>query len=66
MADILDIEPATIHDDTSPDNTPKWDSANHIQLVLALEQEFAVAFDVSEFESMTSFFEIVQMVQARL
>lgn len=65
MADILDMEPSGINDDTSMDNVEGWDSANHISLVLALEEEFDVAFDVSEIEEMTSFYSIVETVMQK-
>lgn len=66
MADILHLDPAKIDENTSVDNTPKWDSANHINLVLALEEEFSIAFDVDEIEQMLSFFDITQAVSAKL
>ena len=66
MADVLDLDVNSIADDTSVDNVPKWDSANHIQLVLALEQEFSVSFDVAEMESMLSFGAIVRALQGKL
>ncbi len=66
MADILGLDPSAIHDGTTTKNTPAWDSANHIQLVVALEQEFQVAFDVTEFESMLTFPDVVATLQAKL
>lgn len=66
MSIVLNIDAAKIDDDTSMDNTPGWDSANQINLVVALEEEFSISFEVSEFELMTSFFEIVQVVNAKL
>ncbi len=66
MAIILNVDAATIDDGTSMDNTPGWDSANHINLVLALEEEFSISFEVSEFELMTSFFDVVQVVTAKI
>ena len=66
MAIVLNVDAATIDEGTSMDNTPGWDSANHINLVLALEEEFSVSFEVSEFELMTSFFDIVQVVAAKI
>ena len=65
MADILHLDPAKIDENTSVDNTPKWDSANHISLVLAIEEEFSIAFDVDEIEQMLSFFDITQSVAAK-
>ena len=66
MADVLDLDPQAIRDETSVDNTARWDSANHIQLVLALEQEFSISFDVTEMESMQSCLDIVQTRHAKL
>ena len=66
MADVLDLDVNAITDDTSMDNSPKWDSANHIQLVLALEEAFSISFDVSELESMVSFFDIVNVIQSKV
>jgi acyl carrier protein len=66
MADVLELDSSMIEDDTSVDNTPRWDSANHINLILALEQEFSISFDVAELESMLSFFDIMQVMQSKL
>ena len=66
MADVLDLDWKSINAHTSVDNTPRWDSANHIQLVLALEAEFSISFDVIELESMLSFLNIVQVMESKL
>lgn len=66
MSIILNLDAAEINDNTSMDNTPGWDSANHINLVLALEDEFSISFEVSEFELMVSYFDVVQVVSAKL
>ena len=66
MSIILNMDADKIDDSTSMDNTPGWDSANHINLVLALEEEFSISFEVSEFELMVSFFDIVQVVGAKI
>ncbi|MDM4764890.1 acyl carrier protein [Pelomonas sp. SE-A7] len=66
MAVVLNIDANAINDDTSMDNTPGWDSANHINLVLALEDEFSISFEVAEFELMRSYFDIVGVVGAKL
>ena len=66
MSIILNLDAAEINDNTSMDNTPGWDSANHINLVLALEEGFSISFEVSEFELMVSYFDVVQVVSAKL
>lgn len=66
MALVLNIDAQKIDDDTSKDNTPGWDSANHINLVLALEEEFSLSFEVTELEMMTSYYEILGVVGSKL
>jgi len=66
MAIVLNMDASKIDDGTSMDNTPGWDSANHINLVLALEEEFSISFEVSEFEMMTTYFDVVQVVSAKI
>ena len=66
MAIVFNMDAASIDDSTSMDNTPGWDSANHINLVLALEEEFSISFEVTEFEMMSSFFDVVQVVNSKI
>lgn len=40
---VFGIEASTINETTSVDTVEKWDSLRHLNLVLALEEEFKVA-----------------------
>lgn len=62
MADLFQLDARKIDDGTTMQNTEAWDSANHISLVLALEEEFGIAFDVAEIEGMVSYADVVQGV----
>lgn len=66
MADVFGVDPKSIDADSSRENTPGWDSGNHITLSLALEDEFGIALDVSEIESMFSFVDIVQVIETKV
>ncbi len=66
MADILNVDLDVIDGSTSKDNTASWDSLSHINLIVALEQEFQVSFDVSEIESMMSYSDIVGALERKL
>ncbi len=44
MSDVLKIDAAAIDGDTSVDTVEKWDSLHHLNLVLAIEQEFDISF----------------------
>jgi len=66
MADVLGVDASTIDESSSRDTLDTWDSANHIGLVLALETEFGVTFEVDEIESMFSFRDVVAVLERKL
>lgn len=66
LADVIGIEPGQINGNTARDNTPGWDSVNHITLTLALEEEFGITFDVTEIEGMFCFADIVQVIEVKV
>ena len=55
MADVFDIDANTISDSTSVDSVKEWDSLKHLNLVLALEQQFNVTFSVEQTVEMLSY-----------
>ncbi|MBU6367007.1 MAG: acyl carrier protein [Gemmatimonadetes bacterium] len=65
MADILGIDPGAINAGTSMETVPAWDSAAHISLVAALEEEFGTSLDVGEIERMLSYRAIVEVLHGR-
>ena len=44
LSDVLNIEASSIDDDSSVDTVEEWDSLRHLNLVLAIEQEFDISF----------------------
>jgi acyl carrier protein len=42
LANVLGVPESTIGDDTSMDTVESWDSLKHLNLVLALEEQFGV------------------------
>lgn len=45
IANVMNVPADSVGDDSSPDTIEQWDSIKHMNLVLALEQEFGVQFD---------------------
>jgi acyl carrier protein len=66
MADVFGVDASSIDEASSRETIDTWDSANHIGLVLALETEFGVTFEVDEIESMFSFPDIVAVLERKL
>ena len=54
MAAVLSVDIETIGDDSSVDDMETWDSLRHINLIIALEQEFGISLPDEEVASLTS------------
>ena len=52
FSDVLGIPIESISDETSPENTPQWDSLQAMNLVVALEAAFDVRLSTKEIISM--------------
>jgi acyl carrier protein len=52
FAEVLGIPVEKINDETSPDNTPQWDSLQAMNLVVAIEEAFEVRLSTKEIVSM--------------
>jgi acyl carrier protein len=55
MATMLNVDASTINEDSSMDNVPTWDSLRHMNLVLALEEEFKVTIPDEDAGNITSY-----------
>jgi acyl carrier protein len=44
MAQVLQVDAKSIDEGTSTDSVERWDSLRHMQLILALEDEFGIQF----------------------
>lgn len=60
MAETFDVERAILNEDTSQKNLSAWDSLRHLNLIVALEDEFEVSFEPEQIAIMTSFTAIIE------
>lgn len=54
VCDVLNASTDCITMDSTFKNTEQWDSLKHIEIVMALEDEFDVIFTADEIVSLTS------------
>ena len=54
MAKVLQIAPQDISPDVSRENLAAWDSLKHMNLMLALEDEFSIEFSDQEIAGLNS------------
>ena len=55
MATLLSVNITAINSEASMDSIPSWDSLRHMNLVLALEEEFKVTIPDEDASNITSY-----------
>jgi acyl carrier protein len=65
-ADIFSTPADRMTRQSSPEEIEKWDSVQHLSLVLALEQGFNVQFDPEEMDQMKTLGDITDLVDLKL
>ncbi len=54
FADVLELEPSILNDDSTPDSVDEWDSLAAMHLVAAIEESFDVRLSTKEIMKMHS------------
>ena len=63
MAEVFEIDKATIQDDASQKTVSEWDSLQHLNLMVELEDKFDVSFEPEEIGDMTTLAKIVETIE---
>ena len=66
MSEVFDINKDMIKNDSSTNNLVEWDSMNHMNLIVALEEEFKCDFDEDDIEIMVSFETVKTIIENKL
>lgn len=61
-ADVLELSVDRISAGSSPETVDTWDSVHHLNLVLALEQEFNLQFEPEEIDQMKDIHHILEIL----
>lgn len=59
ISEIMDIPLENIHDDMNPEDFENWDSFNHIELFLSLEEDLKIKFTDEEIDTSLNLNEMV-------
>jgi acyl carrier protein len=54
FSEVFGLPPEQFGDDTAPATVAGWDSARHVELVVALEERFGCMFEPEEVPDLTS------------
>ena len=62
---ILSVDPSTLSDESNAQNTPKWESLRHIEVVFAKENACHVRFTMPEIASLRKLGDIRQLLLSK-
>ena len=62
LSRVFALAPAEVEDGISPDTVPGWDSEKHVELVVALEEQFGCMFEAEEVPELTSLEQIEAVI----
>ena len=55
LSHVFEVEISTLNEDSSIDNIENWDSIRHLNLILALEEEFNITIPDEEVGDLVNF-----------
>ncbi len=64
--DVFDDEDIVVTDTTTSDDIEDWDSLEHINLIVEVEHEFGIKFNMNEVTTMKNVGDMVNIIQSRI
>lgn len=64
--DVFDDEDLEVNDSTNSSDIEDWDSLEHITLVVSMEKEFNLKFDLKEVNKLANVGEMVDLIASKL
>jgi acyl carrier protein len=65
FSEVLRVDAAELHEDSSPDNVKRWDSVAAMDLVVAIEEKFNVQLSTREIMKMSTIGRARKTLQAK-
>tara|TARA_B100000686_G_C16750888_1_gene952399 strand:- start:618 stop:842 length:225 start_codon:yes stop_codon:yes gene_type:complete len=66
LADAIELEPDELTDESTPNNTPEWDSFAHMNMVAEVEKAYNIKLTLEEVIEMQSLPKMVEVVSRKL
>jgi acyl carrier protein len=63
--DVFDDDDILLRRETTADDIEDWDSIAHISLIVALEKEFSIKFDLVELKPLKNVGELLDLIQSK-
>ena len=66
MAGVFFIEESSIADNASPDTIDQWDSINHLNLIVAIEEAYDIEFTEEQMTEMLNLSLVIEVTRQAL
>lgn len=66
MSSVFNVDVNTLNEDSSQDTVEQWDSMKHLDLVVALEEEFGITIPIEEVGNLVNFKYIKLIIEEQL
>jgi len=63
MSEVFEINESQINSDSNSKNIESWDSLNHMNLIVSLEENYDVEIDEEDIPKLMSFQSIVEIIE---
>jgi len=63
--DIFDDDELVIQDTTNADDIEDWDSLAHVNIIVAIEQEFEISFALGEIDVLKDVGELLRLIEKK-
>ena len=64
--DVFDDDMIVLHRETTANDIEDWDSLAHITLIVTIEQEFKLKFDLIELKPLKNVGEMLDLIQTKI
>lgn len=64
--DVFDDESIVITEETTSDDIEDWDSFAQMNLIVAMEKQFGLKFNIKEINSLKNVGEMIALIQERM
>jgi acyl carrier protein len=65
VAEVLDVEPSSLDDATSPASLDRWDSLAHVELITTVEEAYDVVLTTSEMRDAKSLGDLRRILRSK-
>ena len=63
LANVLEIDIATIFDNATQKDIAKWDSLQHLNLIVEIEDKYDISIDPEDISEMISIDKIIEIIK---